>query len=335
MKLLHATVIALALAGQSALAQVTLKFANFSPAGSKMNQQLVPPFIDSLLKDSGGELKIEFFPGGTLGRAPDAQLRLVKTGVADIAWIIPYYTPGQFPDNDVFEVPLLVRNPVEGSLAITRMLERGQLRGYEDLKVLALLVQPPNILHTNFPIKGPEDLKGRKIRSAGIIQQNILDAVGATPVGGLTGPQVAENISRGLVDGSFADWVATVSFRIHNTTNYHYNIPVGSTAGMIAMSKARYDALPPAVKAAIDKNSGEAAALYFSRGFQGFAQENQAMVAADSKQTVREIKTDEEGHWKAAFQPGVDIWLKGDPRRAKTLAEAEAALAEIRRNPPK
>ena len=185
--------------------QVTLKFANFSPAGSKMNQQLIPPFIDALVKDAQGQLKIDFYPGGTLGRAPDAQLRLVKTGVADIAWIIPYYTPGEFPDNDVFELPMLVRNGIEGSLAITRMHARGLLRGYDDLKVLALLIQPPNVVHTDFPVTGPESLKGRKIRSAGVIQQRILEAVGATPVGGLTGPQVAENVSRGLIDGGFSD----------------------------------------------------------------------------------------------------------------------------------
>lgn len=335
MKPLRILALALALAAPSAFAQVTLKFANFSPAGSKMNQQLVPGYIDAIVKDAGGQLKIDFFPGGTLGRAPDAQLRLVKTGVADIAWIIPYYTPGEFPDNDVFEVPLLVRNAVEGSLAITRMHARGLLRGYEDLKVLALLVQPPNVLHTNFAVNGPEDMKGHKIRSAGVIQRNILEAVGATPVGGLTGPQVAENISRGLIDGGFADWVATLSFRINSATNYHYDIPVGSTAGMLAMSKARYDALPPAVKAAIDKHSGEVAALYFSRGFQALAQENEALVAADPKQTVRDPKPEEEVRWKAAFQPGVDSWLKGDPSRRKMLTEAEATLAEIRRNPPK
>ncbi len=326
--------LSLALAAPAAVAQTTLKFASLSPANSRFNQEILAPMIAKLEKDSGGELKIEFFPGGTLGRAPDAQLRLVKTGVADIAWVIPYYTPGEFPDNDVFEVPLLVRNGIEGSLAITRMLQGGHLRGYDDLKVIALLVQPPNVLHSTFPVKEPADLKGRKIRSAGSIQQYTLEAVGATPVGGLTGPQVAENISRGLVEGGFADWAATVSFRIHSVTNYHYDLPVGATAAMVAMNKAKYQSLSAKAREAIDRNSGEASALTMSRLFDKIVRENQAMVAADRKQTVKNMTPEEEAKWIAAFKPGVQEWLKSDPLHPKLLSTATATLEAIRKNPP-
>ncbi|GIR82316.1 MAG: hypothetical protein CM15mP84_00640 [Cellvibrionales bacterium] len=35
--------------------------------------------------------------GGSLGKSPAKQFELVKSGVLDIAWILPGYTPGQFP----------------------------------------------------------------------------------------------------------------------------------------------------------------------------------------------------------------------------------------------
>ena len=58
--------------------------------------------IRRILKDVGSEVKLQGFWGGSLGKDPFKQFELLKNGVADVAWVLPGYTPGQF--NKTFHV---------------------------------------------------------------------------------------------------------------------------------------------------------------------------------------------------------------------------------------
>ena len=48
----------------------------------------------------------KLYPGSILG-APPAQAELVKKGVADVALVVPTYTPGLFPMSSVVEIPAM------------------------------------------------------------------------------------------------------------------------------------------------------------------------------------------------------------------------------------
>lgn len=72
---------------------VTLKLASFEPATAPITGGVLKPWADDVMKASGGTLKIDIFPGGTLGRNPLQQLKLVQDGVADLTWTVPGYTP--------------------------------------------------------------------------------------------------------------------------------------------------------------------------------------------------------------------------------------------------
>jgi TRAP-type C4-dicarboxylate transport system substrate-binding protein len=89
---------------------VTLKFATIDPAQGQNVTQVIVPLAKEVSEASGGALKLDIFPGGTLGRNPQQQLKLVVDGVADIAWVIPGYTPGRFDDTEVVELPFLINN---------------------------------------------------------------------------------------------------------------------------------------------------------------------------------------------------------------------------------
>jgi len=79
-----------ALACGSAMAQtVTLKLASFEPATAPITGGVLTPWARDVEAASGGTLRIEIFPGGTLGRNPLQQLKLVQDGVADLTWTVP------------------------------------------------------------------------------------------------------------------------------------------------------------------------------------------------------------------------------------------------------
>lgn len=61
--------------------------------------------------------------------------------------------------------------------------------------------------------------------------------------------QIAENLSRNLLDGALVDMGNVYNFSIQDQTLYHVtNLPLGSFAVLFLMSKDRYAALDDAQK---------------------------------------------------------------------------------------
>ena len=125
-------------------------------------------------KESGGTLEIQTFPNGALGRNPGLQTKMLQDGVADIAWVIPSYTPGVYLDDDVFELPNVIQNSTEGSVAAWRLLQKGMLRGYEQYYMIGLFaIVALHVPHQLSRCRKPEDLQGKKIRAVGTISTEV------------------------------------------------------------------------------------------------------------------------------------------------------------------
>ena len=173
----------------------TLKLAYFASPKSPTFSKVLTPWAQDVVAASKGTIKIDRFPGGTLGRNPRVQVKLVLDEVTDMGFFVPSYTPGRFPDNEVMELPGLIENSFESGIAIWRLYAQGLLRGYDKFKVLMLVTTHPYTMHTKKPIKSIADLKGMKIRAGGPVAGATIRALGAVPVG-MPIPTVAQNISR-------------------------------------------------------------------------------------------------------------------------------------------
>lgn len=330
-RLLQAAVLALtAVAAGAAQAQGALRFSSFEPPVAFITREILTPWAEKTSADSGGALKIDMFPGGTLGRDPAAQFKLVTDGVVDIAWVVAGYTPGRFDDTTIVELPFLTNSTREGALVLTRLMNKGRLRGFDGIKVLGLFATPTTEIHSTAPIARPEDLKGRKFRAAGPNQLAMLSALGAVPVGGIAAPAIAESIQRGVLDGTLNEWNAMVSFRINEVASNHLRVPMGSVAFMVVMNKAKYDALPVPARTALDNASGEAFARMFAARLDARNEEIARQIEADPKHKT--IKPDAEAlaKWKQAVASVEGDWLKGDPARPALLADFRAELDAVR-----
>ena len=77
--------------------------------------------------------KIELYAGGTLNRNPTKQLNIVRDGVAEIAFILPSYTPGTFMDDSVLEVPFVGGSALQTTAAFFQLYKKGLLRNYDTI----------------------------------------------------------------------------------------------------------------------------------------------------------------------------------------------------------
>jgi TRAP-type C4-dicarboxylate transport system substrate-binding protein len=292
-EILAATAIAVG-AGWASLAgaqePVVLKFASaFAPA-SKNNSVTVPAFIKAVEEASGGALKIEHYPGGTLGANPTTQLKLVEDGVVDIAEVVASYTPGRFPELEMFELPFVFESTREASLTAWKLHEKGLLTGFDNLTLIGIAEVGPYYIHSSSAIAGPGDLSGMKLRAGGAVQGAVVQALGGVPVGGMAAPQIAENISRGVIGGSLMDLGNIYNFRIADATTHHVvNVPLGNVAVLFPMNKAKYDGLPPKAKAALDQFAGAWFTTMLAENLDKQNEEAGAKLQGDAKHTLVEF----------------------------------------------
>ena len=306
----------LALAGAIAVglscsaAAETLRFSSFEPPVAHVTKNILTPWAADVAAASNGELEIQMFPGGTLGRSPAQQLKLVEDGVADIAWVIPGYTPGRFDQGTVSELPFMIPNSAAGSAAMWSMYEQGHFTGdYDKFKLIGIMVSAPNGLATIAEIKAPGDIRGLNLRAPGPTMLSAIDALGAVPVGGITGPTMAESMSRGLIDGTFTQWGAIETFRMGEVVKHYIDLPLGATPMLIIMNKAKYDGLSDAAKAALDTFSGAAFSERFGKSFDAnVAEARKRNLAAHS---IKELVPDEAlaKEWRDALAVSTTDWI--------------------------
>ncbi|HJO86926.1 MAG TPA: TRAP transporter substrate-binding protein, partial [Rhodospirillales bacterium] len=262
-------------------------------------------------------------------RNPRIQVKMVLDGVADLAWIVPAYTPGRFTDNQVMELPLILRNSKESSVAITRLYNKKLLRGYDDFYVVMLATTGPYAIHTTKPVKKISDLAGMKIRAGGPIAGDSLRALGAVPVG-MPIPAVAENISKGILNGSAAEWNVMYAFRIVDVAKNHYMAKLGTVPLALLMNRKKFDSLPKRTREIIRKDSGEKLSRKLGQVFYAI----QAVKLAETKKRaghsfVFPSKADLK-KWDDTLNPVIDNWVKKHPKGQMLLTALQKELADIR-----
>ncbi|UCE30099.1 MAG: TRAP transporter substrate-binding protein [Burkholderiales bacterium] len=264
-KLAIAAAVALAAAAAGATAaraqEVVLKFHTFMPPQSAVWLDMHVPWMDKVEKESGGRIRFERYPAMQLGGKPNNLYDQVKDGVADVTWVLPAWTAGRFPRVEVFELPFMMTNAEATSKALWEYVQTHAPDEFADVKVLALHVHGPGVIHTKSrQVETIGDLRGLKVRGPTRQITKLLASLGATPVG-MPLPGIPDALSKGVIGGAVIPWEVVPAVKVNELARYHLEFApeAGSlyTAVFImAMNQARYDALPPDLKKVIDDNSG-------------------------------------------------------------------------------
>jgi TRAP-type C4-dicarboxylate transport system substrate-binding protein len=161
---------------------ITLKLSFFTSDQSATYLSTVKPFVDAINRDGANLLHTEVFLSGTLGKTQKELPQLVRSGGADIAFIVPGQTPELFPDTAATELPGLFRDAREATLVYTRLIAAGTLADYKDFIVIGAYGAEPSSIESRKPIASLADLKDQKIRSNNAIMSTALATLGVTPV---------------------------------------------------------------------------------------------------------------------------------------------------------
>ena len=143
-------------------APVKLKLSFFSSDRSIAYQMAVKPFVDAVNREGKEMVEINVYFSGALGRVQRELPQQVRSGVADIAFIVPGQNPDVFTHNVVVELPGLFHDVREATLTYTRLVAAGALSGYQDFFVIGAYGTAPEIITSRKPLKSLADLEGQE-----------------------------------------------------------------------------------------------------------------------------------------------------------------------------
>lgn len=305
--------LALSIAGVATAAhsETTLRMSHFWPGASAINKDIFEAWAKTIEEESNGELRVQNFPSQTLSKADDTYEATVK-GIADIGITAQGYTAGRFPLSQIVELPGVAESAPEGACIMQTLYNEGQFGDeYKDSRVLFMFTTGPGYIHTSeTDVQTPEDLQGLRIRRPTAVAGNMLENMGAQPVG-MPAPDIYTSMQRGVLDGLSFPWEGMKVFRLNELANYHTQVPFYTLVFVATMNEKTYQRLSPEQQAVIDANSGmqwaENAGEVFNRLDQAGKQE-----AEEAGHTIRVIDNPlENPDWQAPLAQGIETYLSG------------------------
>lgn len=238
-----------------ATAQELVKVGTFVPEQSVGVSKVIKPWMEAVSGEAGDAVRLQGFWGGTLGKSPFKQFELVQNGVADVTWVLPAYTAGQFPEMGVFELPFLFRTAEEASVVGWKMHERGLLTGFDGVHVVGFFAAEPNAIFMKTKIASLDDIANMKIRSVGGIHAAWLESLGAAPQT-LSSAEMNEGLNRGTVDGAIQGWTGMRTFKSLPLVDQAYVVPAGAIPFLLLMNEGKWNGLSAEAQAAIMNHGG-------------------------------------------------------------------------------
>lgn len=292
--------------------EVTLRLHQFLPPPAVIPSKILVPWAERVEAASDGRIQIEHFDAMSLGGRPPELIDQARDGVVDIVMTLPGYTPGRYPSTEVFELPFMMTSPVATSKAYWELMDTSLQDGeFADLHILGSWVHGPGVIHSKEPVETLEDMDGLTLRGPTRIINGLLAELGAEPVG-MPVPAIPEALSKGVVSGTVIPWEVTTALRIPelvgNHTEFSGDEALYTATFVLAMNKAKYDALPDDLKAALDGESGENLAAFASQ----IMWDMDAPARANADAAGNNIVTLDEAEiarWKTASEPVVEGWI--------------------------
>ena len=244
-----------------------LSLAHFLPADHVLNDAVFTPLSERLAELSDGRLTVRQYPSGILNSPPPAQYSMLLNGVADIALVVPAYTPDLFPKTDLIGYP----GVCETALECTEALQRAWsvLEQEYDARVLAVWSStPPVLLTRDTPVRTLEDIRGLKIRVSSRSDIPFIEALGASA---LMQPatELHQSLTTGVIDGVAIGPSGIVAFRLHEPAAYLTTwLPISGLAFALLMNRDTYEALSPEERGWIDEAADSALSVAGAMAFE-------------------------------------------------------------------
>ena len=311
--------------GGSAPAQkydpVEFNLCHFMAAMHPLHAKILVPFSEEVEKQTEGRVKIYVYASNELVAA-DKNYDGTVSGIIDMGLTLPAYTPGVFPVTSILEFPFMFSSPTQSNMTageLVNALPYIKETEYKNVELLWWGTTDLGHFLLKKPIKGIADLKGMKMRSPSTVGNDVLGAIGATPVT-LPVSDTYDAIERSIVDGTMLPISTLITFNLSEVVNEVFEMNMYATPLHLVMNKSSWAKVSPDdqkimldLLAEFPKNIGE---LYEHETTAGYGR------AKDKNIEIVVPTADELQKFKDAVSPLVNTWL--DDMKSKGIPGWEA-----------
>ena len=186
-----------------ALAQTKFIANSFYNAEHPLSKFTYVEWADALREASGGDLDPEVYTGTVL-LAPRATLQGIRDNVVQVGSHPAVYTPSEMPvAMAIQELGFNYDDALTMVMAITdwSMTNPTQLAEWNDNEIVYLggYATPPYLMFCREPVTNLEEIKGKRLRTAGSTVSQWVESVGAIPVN-VPSSEMYSGLDRGTLD---------------------------------------------------------------------------------------------------------------------------------------
>ncbi len=309
--------------------EMNLTFVTAEPSSSPDAPAFFIPWTQRVMASAPGAVKIEVRDGTAIVN-PINMYDRVQSDVFQIGLLIPGLVGGKFPLTEVISLPFMTDDSLNASLAFWRLYASGALaEEYKDVTPLGVGLFPPQGVHLAKAPASLDDLKGLRLRVVSKTGSDTVTRLGGTPLVMDPGDQYAA-IQRGMLDGLVSSWLQMGPLHLNEVTHFHIETSIGTSLFMVFMAKQKHDALPPAIRKAIDDNSGPALTRAMATAYEKRAVDTRGPVAASGQQKVVSLTPAQSAKWRDAIAPVITAWTDVHPGGAALIERYRAILAAVK-----
>lgn len=291
--------------------QIVLKAAHLFPNSLYVWKEGPQVFIDEVEKASNGRIKFEVYPSGQLGKDTVSAL---EHGIADVAILIPSYTPDKLPLSSVAELPGLLPESCEGTEKLWQIAKPGGVLHEaeytpKNIRLLMADVFPPYVIMTTR--RSPDNLdaiKGLKFRANGNSMKKTVAALGGVAVQVPT-TELYDALSRGTIDGGLNNYMSMPDYDLQAHVKYSVEGPnLGSGSISLGIRKATWDSLPDDMKEVFEK-AGLVAQKHMCEWMEKATADIRKEIVEKDGHTVVALSPEETTKWQEHVTHVVDAWV--------------------------
>lgn len=286
---------------------IKLTYSNFFPP-THIQSKLAESWCREVEKRTHGRVKIQYYPGGTLTKAPQCYDGVVE-GLSDIGFSVLAYSRGRFPVLGAVDLPLGYPSGTVATKVINDVYNKFKPKECNDTKIMYLHAHGPGIVWTrNRPVRKLEDMKGLKLRGHGT-SAKVIKALGGTPVG-IPMPETYQSIQKGTVDGGVFPCESNKGWKLGEVVKYGTaDFSAAYTTGFfVTMNKDKWNSLPADIQKTIEEINKEWIVKHGKAwdhsdlvGIKYFLGQGGELIGLNKKESMR---------WKKAVRPIINNYIK-------------------------
>lgn len=209
-----------------------------------------PFWTTQLPQLSGGKFSATIVPFDRAGVPSGDMLRMIQLGVVPFGTMLLSALSAHYPQLSAPDLAGL--NPdmpsLKRNLAAFRPYLEHELRTRYRIEPLAIYVYPAQVLFCKQPLRGLDDLAGRRVRVSSATQSDFVGAFKGIPV--LIGfPHLMSSMNDRVIDCAITGTMSGHTVGLHQVTSHIHAMPINWGLAIFGANQAAWNALPPELRA--------------------------------------------------------------------------------------